>query len=204
MRHPPYPQNLLENEKLPSYPNDAGTVHLMDAELNHLDRFTYDVSMHYPLLSSTDGVALERIHCDGITQDPDNWTSAAEAYGWGTPGYRNSQKVEAGGGDGDETVTVTPEVISPDGDGYHDFTEVVCTFPTTEQRVTIDIYDHDGHPVKRLASNRICGLTERFRWDAVTDDGRTVCNGIYVIFVRVWNMEGRTKNFRKIVSVARK
>ena len=199
--NPPYPQNLLENEKLPSYPNDAGTVHLLDAELNHLDRFTYDVSMHYPLLNSTDGVALERIHLDGLTQDPNNWTSAAEGYGWGTPGHRNSQQVEASGGD--ETLSVTPEVFSPNGDGYHDFTEVVCHFPTTEQRVTIDIYDRDGHPVKRLANNRICGQDERFRWDGVTDDGRAVSNGIYAVFVRVWNLEGRTKNFRKVVAVAR-
>ena len=199
--NPPYPQNLLGNDKLPSYPNDAGTVHLLDAELNHVDRFTYDVSMHYPLLSSTDGVALERIHFDGLTQDADNWTSAAEGYGWGTPGYRNSQQVAAGGGD--ETVSVTPEVFSPNGDGYHDFAEVVCNFPSTGQRVTISIYDRDGHPVKRLADNQICGTIERFRWDGVTDDRRTVSNGQYIVFVRVWNLEGRTKNFRKVVAVTR-
>ena len=200
--NPPYPQNLLENEKLPSYPNDAGTVHLLDAELNRLDRFTYDVSMHYPLLLSTDGVALERIHFDGLTQDNDNWTSAAEEYGWGTPGYRNSQHSEAGGGD--ETVSVEPEVISPNGDGYHDLAEVFCRFPTTGHRVTIDIYDRDGHRIRRLCDNRICGLEERFRWEGVTDDGRAVSNGQYVVFVRVWNLEGRTKNYRKVVAVARK
>ena len=198
---PTLPQNLLENEKLPSYPNDAGTVHLLDAELNRLDRFTYDVSMHYPLLLSTDGVALERIHFDGVTQDNENWTSAAEGYGWGTPGYRNSQYSEAGGGD--EEVTVEPEVISPNGDGYHDFAEVFCSFPTTGQRVTIDIYDRDGHRIRRLSDNRICGMDERFRWDGVTDDGCTVSNGLYVVFARVWNLEGRTKNFRMVVAVAR-
>lgn len=198
---PPLLQNLLENERLPSYPNDAGTVHLLDAELNRLDRFTYDVSMHYPLLLSTDGVALERIHLDELTQDNDNWTSAAEGYGWGTPGYRNSQYSEAGGGD--EAVTVEPEVISPNGDGYHDFAEVFCRFPTTGQRATIDIYDRAGHRIRRLSDNRICSTDERFRWDGMTDDGRTVSNGLYVVFVRVWNLEGRTKNFRKVVTVAR-
>lgn len=199
--NPLYPQNLLENEKLPSYPNDAGTVHLLDAELNRLDRFTYDVSMHYPLLLSTDGVALERIHLDGLTQDNDNWTSAAEGYRWGTPGYRNSQHSEAGGGD--ETVSVEPEVISPNGDGYHNFAEVFCRFLTTGQRITIDIYDRDGHRIRRLSDNRICGLEERFRWDGVTDDGRAVSNGQYVVFVRVWNTGGRTKNYRKVIAVAR-
>ena len=198
---PPLPKNLLENEKLPSYPNDVGAVHLLDAKLNRLDRFAYDVSMHYPLLLSTDGVALERIHLDGETQNPDNWTSAAEECGWGTPGYRNSQHSEAGGSD--EAVTLEPEVISPNGDGYHDFAEVFCRFPTTGQRVTIDIYDRDGHRIRRLCDNRICGTDERFRWDAVTDDGRTVSNGLYVVFVRVWNLEGRTKSFRKVVAVAR-
>ena len=199
---PPVPQNLLENEKLPSYPNETGTVHLLDAELRCLDRFSYDASLHYPLLSSTDGVALERIHVDGLTQDSENWTSAAESCGWGTPGYRNSQHSEAGGGE--EAVTVEPEVISPDADGNHDFAEVFCHFPATGQRVTIDIYDWDGHRIRRLCDNRICGTDERFRWDAVTDDGRTVSNGMYIVFVRVWNLEGRTKNYRKVVTVARK
>ena len=146
-------------------------------------------------------MALERIHLDGLTQDPENWTSATEGCGWGTPGYRNSQHSEAGGGD--EAVTVVPEVISPNGDGYHDFAEVFCNFPTTGQRVTIDIYDRDGHRIRRLCDNRICSTGERFRWDAVTDDGRTVNNGLYVVFVRVWNLEGRTKNFRKVVAVER-
>ena len=70
-------------------------------------------------------------------------------------------------------------------------------FPTTGQRATIDIYDRDGHRIHRLSDNRICGTDERFRWDGVTDDGRTVSNGLYVVFVRVWNLEGRTKNFHQ-------
>ena len=72
-----------------------------------------------------------------------------------------------------------------------------------------DLYEaeelwRDGHRIRRLCDNRICGTDERFRWDAVTDDGRTVSNGIYIVFVRVWNLEGRTKNYRRVVTVARK
>lgn len=199
---PQWPQNIIENELIPSYPNDAGTVHLLDADLNCLDRLSYDASMHYPLLLSTDGVALERIHFDGATQDWDNWTSAAEGCGWGTPGYRNSQSSEASGGE--ETVMVEPEVVTPDGDGYHDFAEVFCHFTTTGQRITIDIYDQEGHRINRLADNYICGFEERFRWDGIASDGRMINNGIYIVLVKVWNLEGKTKTFRKVVSMARR
>jgi len=198
----PQPSFLQENEKLPAFANDAGTVHLLDSHLEHIDRFAYEKGMHYSMLQSTDGVSLERIHFDGVTQDATNWTSAAEGYGWATPGYRNSQWSDASAGD--VAVSIQPDIFSPDGDGYDDFTEIFCSFLQGGFRVTVDIFDKDGHLIKRLANNRICGTEERFIWDGASDDGRVALNGFYVVNIQLWHPSGKTKMIRKSLFLTRR
>lgn len=197
-----FPGGMVENIHLPAYPNEGGCVHLMDDGFRHIDRFCYDKSMHYPLLLSTDGVALERIHIAGKTQDANNWKSAAESHGWGTPGGRNSQFAE--GESESEGIIVSPDIFSPDGDGFNDFTEIDCHFSNSENRVTIEIYDDRGIRVKQLVSNQICGRDERFRWDGLTDDNRAVNHGLYLIVIQLWNTNGNRKTIRKSVGVTQR
>ncbi len=198
----PAPDAILENRSLPTLPNDEGVVHLVDFAYNRIDKMLYTKDMHYPLLQSLEGVSLERIHFDAVTQDADNWKSAAEGVGWATPAYRNSQFSK--NMESDRTVEVIPEIFSPDGDGFDDYTEIFCHFPETENRVTINIYDRYGHLVKQLINNRICGFTEHFRWDGITDDGREVLNDIYVVAMQMWNQKGERKVYRKTVAIVRR
>lgn len=198
----PYPNHVVENAALPAYPNDEGTVHLLDAAYRTLDRFHYDKSMHHPLLNSTDGVSLERIHLDAVTQEAANWTSAAESYGWGTPGYRNSQFAELAAADAD--ITVLPDVFSPDGDGSNDFAEIYCRFEETGNCVTIDLYNRDGQRVRRLAANEPAGYEARYRWDGTTDDHRAANSDIYLIHIQLWNPNGKRKSYRRTVALVRR
>ena len=198
----PYPQNVMQNSNLPNYPNDAGVVHLLRKDGLLLDHFSYDKSMHYSGLLTTDGVSLERIHPQFMTQNASNWTSAAESYGWGTPGYRNSQYVSERNEDG--KLLVLPDVFSPDNDGNNDFTEIYCKFLSENYRLTLAIYDKNGFIVRHLSKNQICGLNERFVWDGMTDDGRPAVAGIYVVLAQMWNANGKKQILRKAVSLARK
>jgi hypothetical protein len=87
----PYPNRLVACDSMPSYANKSGVVFLSDKSYKTIDRFQYDESMHYPLLNSVSGVSLERINFERETQNASNWKSAAESYGFATPGYQNSQ-----------------------------------------------------------------------------------------------------------------
>lgn len=196
------PARLLENTLLPALPNDAGTIHLVTPQLETIDRLQYDKSMHYALLTSTDGVSLERIHYDEATQEPANWTSAAESSGWATPGAVNSQARTTSATT--TIATILPDVISPDGDGFNDFTEILCHFPESECRATIDIYDSDGRRIKRLTVNQICRQEETFRWDGTTDDNRPANDGIHFALIQWWHSNGKHKTSRIPVAVIRK
>jgi len=66
--------------------------------------------MQFPLLIYYDGVALERINPDVSSNDENNWHSAAESVGFGTPGYKNSQFVS--NIITDDNIVIEPEIFS--------------------------------------------------------------------------------------------
>lgn len=192
---------LTECDSLPDLATTQGILYLTDRSLRTIDRLAYTEEMHYPKLLTVKGVSLERIYPDMPTQDEDNWRSAAESAGFGTPGYRNSQ---AGNALESSTFEVTPEVFSPDNDGFEDYAEVVCTFPDEENRVRIVLYNNRGHPVKQLANNVLCGSEARFRWDGDDDNGQPAPAGMYVIQIESWNLRSqKTLRKRLVVSIYR-
>lgn len=194
-------RRLVECDSLPDFSIGKGTVHLTDKSLQPVDRFSYTEEMHYPKLLTTKGVSLERLYPDMPTQDENNWRSAAESAGYGTPGYENSQ---AGNTLEHNDFEIAPEVFSPDDDGYEDFAEVLCTFTEEENRVNIVIFNNRGHPVKHLANNMLCGTSARFRWDGLDDRNHPAPAGIYVVQMECWNLRSqKTIRKRKVVSIYR-
>ena len=184
---------LADCDSLPDFAATKGIIYLTDRSLRTIDRLAYTEEMHYSKLLTVKGVSLERLYPDMPTQDEDNWRSAAESAGFGTPGYRNSQAGNALVSSGFEII---PDVFSPDNDGFDDYTEVVCTFPDEENRVNIVLYNNRGNPVKRLANNVLCGSEARFRWDGTDDNNQPAPAGMYAVQIECWNLRTQ-KTLRK-------
>ncbi len=194
-------KRLVECDSLPDFAVSKGIIHLTDRSLQPIDRFSYTEEMHYPKLLTTKGVSLERLYPDMPTQDENNWRSAAESAGFGTPGYENSQ---AGNALEDNEFEIAPEVFSPDNDGYEDYTEVLCTFTEGENRVSIVIFNNRGQPVKHLTNNMLCGTSARFRWDGLDDRNQSAPAGMYVVQIECWNLRTqKTIRKRKVISIYR-
>lgn len=197
--HPPYPQNLLQCDSLPAFANAEGVVQLTDLSLRTLDRLNYSDDMHYSMLSSTDGVALERVHYEGETQDNSNWKSAATSVNYGTPGYVNSQYAEWL--TNEDVLRIEPDIFSPDNDGVEDFTEIHCRFSDLENRVTISVYDRQGRLVRNLTNNELCGNEVRHLWDGTDDNGRKVPPALYVVKLSYWNLSGKKRGKQAVVGL---
>ena len=192
---------LLECDSLPDFAIGKGVIHLTDKSLQPIDQFSYTEEMHYSKLLTTKGVSLERLYVDQPTQDENNWRSAAESAGFGTPGYENSQ---AGNNLDYNEFDVIPEVFSPDNDGFEDYAEVICSFTEEENRVSIVIYDNHGYPVKHLENNVLCGTIARFRWDGEDDRDQPAPAGMYVVQIESWNLRTKkTIRKQKVVSIYR-
>jgi flagellar hook assembly protein FlgD len=101
-------------------------------------------------------------------------------------------------------VTVTPEVFSPDNDGFDDFLTISYRFPQNGYVMNVTVFDAGGRPVRALQRNALCGQTGSFRWDGLNDKFAKLPLGPYVIFTEIFNLEGKVKRFKNQVVLARR
>lgn len=197
------PWGFIEMEKMPSFPNDAGRVVLVDTWLHVIDEFHYNEEMHFPLLWSVEGISLERISPSRPTRDQTNWHSASEDCGFGTPGYVNSQYIE----DPDEIsdrIRIEPEIFSPDNDGYRDVVQLFYHFDQPGYVATVIVFDARGRIVRKLANNEMLGTEGLFTWDGISDSNRLSGMGIYLFFIEVYDLKGNVRHYKKTCVLAKK
>ena len=195
----PYPTRLIQCDSLPSYTNSSGVIFLNNKSFNIIDRFQYSEKMHYPLLTSVAGVSLERVSFERETQNENNWKSAAESYGFATPGYQNSQF--SNNSAFADRLKIVPEVFAPNQSGFADYVEIHCGFEVPENRVTINIFDRSGNLIKTIANNQICALNEVFLWDGVSDKNYRVPSDLYIVKMEYWNLNAKRKTIKKTVGI---
>jgi hypothetical protein len=187
---------------LPSYNDDKGDVIILNAQGSITDELQYDEKWHFKLIDNREGVALERIDYNAPTQQPDNWHSAATSFGYGTPTYKNSQYKINDGVQGE--IKITPEIVSPDNDGIDDFATVEYNFPAAGYVANITIFDATGRVVRNLQRNALCGSKGNFRWDGLGEKNQKLPVGIYIIYTEIFNLEGKKKQFKNTIVLARR
>lgn len=193
------PNQVIQVDNLPAYNNDEGTVVLAMAAGSIIDEVVYNVSMHDPFLSSTDGVSLERINFDRASNDSTNWHSAASTAGFATPGYINSQYSESAG---NSTVNVSPEAFSPDNDGYNDVLNISWQFSRPGLICNMKIYDSNGRFIKQVLKNETIGQEGVVSWNGTNENDETAPAGIYVIFTEVFSSDGYSEKIKTVATLA--
>lgn len=199
----------LKNEKcfvnltsIPSLDDKASTIVLLNDTFGRVDEFSYSETMHLPVLKNLDGISLERVNPDRLTQLVSNWHSAAESAGYGTPGYQNSQFLK------DimvnESVTLSDELFSPDNDGYKDVLQVSYKFNKADCRLQVTVFDAAGKLIKRLLNNELVGTSGAFTWDGTNDAGKLCGIGMYVVFIRAVFDDGTVTDYKKTCVLALK
>lgn len=184
----PFPQNLYKCKDLPSLPDDKGNIFLTDRYINTIDSFYYNDDQQYQLLASDDGVSLERMNFDRASDDLSNWHSASQTVGFATPGYKNSQfssEIVS-----ETTITLTPEVFSPDNDGVDDRLTITYQLDQPGYTATMAIYSSDGKFITYIVNNQMLGMEGNLFWDGF-DNGNNLCPiGIYILYVEMFNLTG--------------
>jgi hypothetical protein len=193
---------VLQISSMPALPDDKGTIILLDLSATVIDELKYDESWHFQLLDNKEGISLERLDYNEKTQVKDNWTSAASAAGFGTPGYKNSHFSEYISGD--NIISVSPKIFSPDNDGYEDFAAIQVKMVERGYVANISIFDVNGRMVRHLTRNAVLGYSGKFFWDGLDDKARILPIGIYIVVTEIFNLKGKTKKFKNIVTLARK
>ncbi len=195
------PEGFLDVDNLSTMNDDGGTVCLSATGLI-IDNFKYYDNMHFGLLNDLDGISLERIDFDRLTQDRTNWHSAAAAVGYATPAYKNSQYSDAG--ETEDAVEVTPAIFSPDEDGIADVVNINYHFDKPGFTANVNVYDSKGRLVKHLIQNELLGTKGTFSWDGINDAREKERIGIYIFYFEVFDLSGNVKHYKKTCVLAGK
>ena len=193
--------HLFEAASLPSMSDDKGHLIMYNRELELIDELAYDDDMHYSLLSSHEGVALEKINPESESGVSSNWHSASESSGWGTPGAANS--VYADLPSASDNVVLSSSKISPDNDGNEDFLTIRMNLQGNGNVVSVLVFDEAGNYIKKIASNLFAGNGASVIWDGTGQDGSTVNTGIYILLITLYNDSGKTARWKKVCTVIR-
>ncbi len=196
------PEWVIEN-RLPSLNIDRGNITLFTAESGSaqiIDVFDYREDMHHRLLKETKGVSLERISPYTSGQNSSNWHSAARASGYATPTSVNSQYSSQN--IGSLHWDVSPKILSPDGDGFDDYTLISYKQLDPGSYAHIKIYDPAGRMVRYLSNNESLATEGFIQWDGTTDLGTKAPIGIYSIFIQVFNLSGKVNEIKETCVVA--
>jgi hypothetical protein len=188
------PDNFAAMNGFPVMSNSSGNIWLITKAHKVIDSIYYDEEMHYPLLRDVEGVSLERLNYD-LPSTPSNWHSAAETAGFATPAYINSQFSQSG--DAPEDISVSPDIFSPDNDGYDDVLNINYKLNSGTNISKIIIYNTRGQVVRTLSTSSFYGTEGVVTWDGTTDNGDKAPLGIYIIFVETLNLDGSVKTYKK-------
>ena len=178
---------------LPTWSNDSGSVYLISNNVV-LDKVSYLEDWHFQFLDDFDGKSLERIDPNGPSNDKNNWHSAAEAIGFGTPGLKNSQYYPAvSNGD----FSFTNETISPDSDGFEDVLQVNYELQESGLVGDFRIFDDRGRLIATVFKSELLGSSGTFIWDGTRDDDSKASIGTYVAVFEAFSVDGEVRFARR-------
>lgn len=168
-------QQIIEIESVPNYNNDNGVV-VLALDSATIDEFHYDESMHFDLLQDVEGVSLER-----ISTEVSNWHTASEQSGFSTPTLPNSQAqlLEPP----KDIINLSPEVISPNNDGWQDVLSIRLTFEQSGYKGRLLIFDAQGFPIRTVVNNELFGTDNLYFWDGLTDRKEAAATGRYILLL---------------------
>jgi hypothetical protein len=187
---------FIDTDGMPTLSVSTGTIQIsLAADSSQvIDAMRYDAAMHSAMLNSASGVSLERISPERPSGEWTNWHSAAEIAGFGTPRYKNSQ---FDNGKADNEISIDPEVFTPNNDGIDDYLNIRYKFDEAGYVANVYVYSSSGKFVRRLANNVTIGTEGAFSWDGKDENNKLANAGIYVIVVEIFNLQGKTKQYKK-------
>lgn len=184
-----YPENILELNKIPSYPQRSGGVVLLNENGMYLDSFQYNEKQHFAMLKTFRGVSLERVISTQIEKG--YWQSAASSAGFGTPGYKNSQTFSEKLVKEEHFYFKNGGVVSPNGDGFNDLLVIGFKLPKPNFKMEIKVYSIHGEPLGIAMKATSLEQEGEVYWDVINQStNSTLMVGNYILFLEAIHESG--------------
>lgn len=165
--------------------NNQGSVALADTSGNQLDHYNWNSA-------SDDGRSVER---DDLFDDFSGWHDCYDPGG-STPGRANSP-IPAGG-EGVLSISVSPRLITPDGDGIEDNFTIDIIIPAGTE-ITVDVFDDSAMKVKNLLFESDAAVSS-FQWNGSDHSGQPLPPGLYIIGFFLTGQQNESKFIPVVVA----
>ncbi len=197
-----HPENIIQISTLPTFGNSEGNCLLYNSANEKIDELDYSESMHFQLLSSFDGVSLERLSLQLPTHQISNWQSASASSGFATPGRENSQTISIENLNGQFDIS-TP-IFSPDNDGLDDVLQFYFSGLKPGMVGNLIVYNEKGIRVNRLMRNEYLSSEGHVIWNGLSENGEPLAIGIYIATFEAFNEDGIQVRHKRDFTLARK
>lgn len=185
---------ILEINKLIKMSDKEGNVYLLDETGKTLDQMNYSENMHLSWLEDIDGRSLERRRFDIEGLVAENWASASDDIGKGSPGVLNSQNSYKMLDLNDEFY-LSKKLISPNADGYSDILELNYHLKNTSMIVRINVFDQQGRFIANIFNEYSISNEGILTWD-LSKNNVKIQNGLYLIFIEGISDSGTYKKYK--------
>ncbi len=187
-------ENIIEINKLIKMSDKEGNVYLLDETGKTLDQMNYSENMHLSWLEDIDGRSLERRRFDIEGLVAENWASASDDIGKGSPGVLNSQNSYKMLDLNDEFY-LSKKLISPNADGYSDLLELNYHLKNTSMIVRINVFDQQGRFIANIFNEYSISNEGILTWD-LSQNNVKIQNGLYLIFIEGISDSGSYKKYK--------
>lgn len=190
--HYPHPDQhaFLTMETFPTLTNTRGAVLVFQNE-ELIDSLFYTADMHDIFIKNPKGVSLERVDFNINTNSSDNFISAAATYDYATPGYENSQAVNADSHS--YGVSLLNTKFAPDKDETLD---LHIGLPRGGKMTNILIFNSLGKQVKKLRTNHRLGTRNTIRWNGTDEQLNILPTGVYYVHTELYDSKGGLETFK--------
>jgi hypothetical protein len=194
-KHPNIHTNQLFYADIPSMNDDFGVLAIVSGDSFLIDKAVFDEKWHAPFLIDLDGISLEKINLQVSGENQNNWFSASESVGFSSPTYSNSAIYTSVFG----SFSLSQNHISPDGDGFEDFTQLHYESVKIGTLISVSIYDKNGFLIDEPFKNYSISDSGDLLINGKRNDAQVLPMGIYVLMIETIDNEGKT--FKKKLSL---
>lgn len=183
---PSLKQDNLIQMSIPSMNNDEGTIALFFKENLLIDQIYYSEKFHASYINDNEGVALERIILQNPALDNQNWYSASEASGFGTPTQKNSVNQS----NTNNSFSLSSSRISPDGDGFEDFCMLHFQDVPLGTLLNLYVFDKNGVLIEEIFKNYSISGTGDVIIKGERGEDLVLHPGIYILLLESYDTLG--------------
>ncbi len=190
----PKPAHILECKKLPSMPDDAGAISILNEEELLIDEFVYNQGLHFSWMQNVEGRSLERKKMQFVENNFQNWASASDNIGRASPTGKNSQ-FEDGNVNSNKDFWLSAKVLKPYAEGTETALEINYNIEGETVFMNVKVFSVSGAFISEVMHGLSIRNSGMVKWD-LANNGSLVSAGTYVLSIECYSENGKNQQYK--------